>query len=132
MLVVAVPSLASGAEQSVDAAGVAAANARISAHDDGGRFWWQDASSASDADADVTISVGEQVTFDFPVGNGTNVHNVSFRGAPAPTSCPQTKAAPGLPVDSDDVPPMPASAQPAGWEGYCTFTTPGTYSFVCG
>jgi hypothetical protein len=34
-------------------------------------------------------------------------------------------------LDPDNAPPMPGFAQPVGWEGNCTFDTPGNYTFVC-
>ena len=34
-------------------------------------------------------------------------------------------------MDNDGVPPMPNDFYPPGWEGYCTFNTPGTYEFFC-
>ena len=39
-------------------------------------------------------------------------------------------AVPGLRIEP--APPLPQSVQPPGWAGYCTFNTPGTYSFFCG
>ena len=81
-------------------------------------------------DNSVIIKPGERVAFAFPAG--ASVHNLEFKAAPAPTSCPQTKAAAGGTIDPNDAPPMPAFASSAGWEGYCTFPAAGTYAFVCG
>ncbi|MBE2314545.1 hypothetical protein DVA67_001045 [Solirubrobacter sp. CPCC 204708] len=106
---------------------------KISARDTASpaRNWFQDASSSNTNDNSVTIQAGGKVTFDYPTG--TNVHNVDFREALKPTSCIKTKSSPQIPVpDADQVSPMPDFAQTPGWEGECTFTTPGTYSFVCG
>jgi plastocyanin len=100
-----------------------AAAARVDAHDN----WFQERGS-SDSDHSVTVKVNERVAFSYPAG--PSVHNVAFPTGPAPTSCPQTNAASGIPLDPNDAPPLPG-LQPAGWEGYCTFTAPGTYSFVC-
>ena len=78
----------------------------------------------------MTIRAGEKVTFAFPTGASS--HNVTFPNAPKPALCPQTKAANAVPfLDPDNAPPMPGFAQPAGWEGNCTFDAAGTYTFVC-
>jgi plastocyanin len=107
--------------------------ARISSHDTAGppaRNWFQDASSADVNDNSVTIQAGGKVTFDYPAG--ANYHNVDFRTAAKPSTCIKTKQSPTLPLpDSDQVAPMPDFAQPPGWEGECTFPTPGTYAFLC-
>jgi plastocyanin len=102
---------------------------RITAHDGGGKNWFQDASSSSQTDNSVTIKAGERVSFDYPAG--ASVHNVDFPNGPKPTLCPQTKASGQIPIDTNDAPPMPAFAQPPGWDGYCQFDAPGTYTFVC-
>jgi plastocyanin len=106
-------------------------DARIEAHDSASpaRNWFQDAKGDAN-DNSVTIKAGEKVTFAFP--SGSSAHNVSFPSGPKPALCPQTKASPQVPfLDPDDAPPMPGFAQPVGWEGNCTFDTPGTYTFVC-
>ena len=76
--------------------------------------------------------VGERVTFDFPTGNGTSVHNVTFPTGPSPTTArrprPRRRSSS---LDPNNAPPMPDFVQPAGWEGYCKFDAPGTYTFVC-
>jgi plastocyanin len=108
-----------------------AAAARVDAHETATRNWWQERGQP-DTDNTVTIKPGERVAFAYPTGG--SIHNVAFEPGPAPTSCPQTKAANGLGLDPDDAPPLPAIgfAVAPGWEGYCTFPTTGTYSFVCG
>ena len=109
---------------------VAPGTARIDAHDTASpaRNWWQERGSGA-TDSSVTIGAGDRVTFAFPAGQ--SVHNLAFPGA-APASCPQTTAAPGFPLDTNNAPPLPAFATIAGWEGYCTFPATGTYAFVCG
>jgi plastocyanin len=105
-------------------------DARIVAHDSASpaRNWFQDAKGDAN-DNSVTIKAGETVTFDYPAG--ASAHNVTFPSAPKPALCPQTKPSTGGTIDPDNAPPMPAWAQPPGWEGSCTFDTPGTYTFVC-
>ena len=96
-----------------------AAPASIVAHDD----FFQDGSSADTSDHVVQIVAGETVDFSNP---GAGSHNVKF--ATAPTSCTQTSGTviPGFPV-----PPLPAFPVAGPWTGHCTFSTPGTYTFVC-
>ena len=108
-----------------------AAAARVDAHDSSSpaRNWFQERGSA-ETDNSVTIKRGERVAFAYPTG--ANYHDVEFKTGPAPASCPQTKASPGMPLDPNDAPPLPAFVNPPGWEGYCTFANAGTYTFVCG
>jgi len=62
--------------------------------------------------ADVTIQVGDTVTFTIDPGS-VSFHNFRF-------------------ADGPDYPPMP-SPPGADWNGQSrTFTAPGTYTFVCG
>ncbi|HWK29103.1 MAG TPA: plastocyanin/azurin family copper-binding protein, partial [Solirubrobacter sp.] len=109
-------------------------SAELVAHDgDGGAVWFQDAASASTSDHTVEIVAGQSVKFSFP-GPGT-IHNVAIptTGGTQPTTCNQTKLAnTGGTLDRDGKLPMPelAGGLP-GWEGYCTFDTPGTYTLVC-
>jgi|GEM_PF-2465353 plastocyanin len=106
--------------------------AHISAHDTASpaRNWFQDADSSDENDSTVTIQAGGTVTFDYPAGS--NVHNVDFRTDAKPSTCIKTKMSPAIPIpDADEVAPMPDFAQTPGWEGVCTFPTPGTYAFVC-
>jgi plastocyanin len=102
-------------------------DARIEAHDSTSPLhnWFQDAAGAAD-DNSVTIKVGERVTFAYPAGS--NIHDVSFRTDPKPGTCVKTK---GAPADTNTTPPMPDYVQGPGWEGYCQFDAPGTYTFVC-
>jgi plastocyanin len=117
---VGAPALAAGGDPPSTAA--------IVAYDEAGGQRFQDASQASPTDHTVEITSGGTVTFSFPAGNGTSVHNVDFKAAPKPTSCVQTKPVSG----QAQAPPVPSFVQPAGWEGNCTFNAPGTYAFVCG
>src|SRR4051812_1002101 len=93
------------------------------------------ANGSSPDDNEVTITVGGTVTFTSPYGNPNNQapHNVDFESdGPQPKTCNQTEQSPdspGTPLDTDGLAPMPTSPSPAGWEGYCTFDTPGTYHF---
>lgn len=102
-------------------------NARIEAHDTTSplRNWFQDAAGAAD-DNSVTIKVGERVTFAYPAGS--TVHDVSFRTDPKPGTCVKTQ---GTPAETNTTPPLPDYVQGPGWEGYCQFDAPGTYTFVC-
>ena len=86
------------------------------------RNWFQDASTSDPDDHSVTVGPGGSVTFSYPVG--ASVHNVVF-GASQPASCTQTAGT------ITSAPPLPAYVQPAGWAGFCTFATVGTYTFVC-
>jgi len=88
-------------------------------------------------DSVVNIAPGQSVTFRSPVAaNNVGVHQVDFDGT-KPSVCNQTvKTAdpvlgPAIPLDTDGIPPVPGFPQPPGWEGYCTFTAPGSYQFVC-
>ena len=81
-----------------------------------GRNWFQDVASGDPADNSVAVPSGSTVTFGFPSGAGTSVHNVKFSGA-QPTACS------GLPGVN-----APA---PAGWQGTCRYDQAGTYAFVC-
>ncbi|RKQ88154.1 copper binding plastocyanin/azurin family protein [Solirubrobacter pauli] len=114
--VIAVPAFASSP---------AAPTATIEAHDSPAKNWFQDASQGSDADSSVTIKAGEQVRFAYPAGS--SVHNVQFQGA-QPTDCVQTA---GVAIDPDRTAPLPNFSQPPGWDGSCTFSEPGTYTFFC-
>jgi plastocyanin len=91
----------------------AAATARIEAHDDGTRMWFQDASGES-ADNSVTIASGGTVEFAFPTGNGTSKHDVVFSNAEV--AC---------------TPPLPTSAASAPWESTCRIDKVGTFDFYC-
>ena len=86
-------------------------------------------------DSVVNIQPGERVTFRSPIGGepqNQGVHNVDFfEDSPQPTACIQTVAGPGSEPDTNDDPPLPDSVQSPGWEGYCTFTSPGVYEFFC-
>src|SRR6478752_2792868 len=101
-----------------------------------GDNFFQDAAGPV-GDSVVNIAPGQSVTFRSPVAaNNVAVHQVDFEGT-KPSVCNQTvKTAdpilgPAIPLDTDGVAPIPGFAQPPGWEGYCTFTTAGTYQFVC-
>jgi plastocyanin len=118
------PALAAGADPPATASIVAfdgATGAKVQG--------FRDAAQSDPADNTVEITTGGTVTFSFPTGNGTNFHNVDFKTAPKPASCKQTKFVPPNPELA--VPPLPTYAQGVGWEGFCTFTAPGTYAFVC-
>mgnify|MGYP001262154368 CR=1 FL=1 len=107
-------------------AGAAAAPGKFTVVDesDFGPLFY-DASGTDLLDNQVTISPGETVTFDYPVGLGS--HNVAFvTGGPQPASCTQTS---GLIIGG--VPPLPTYSLPAPWGGFCTFDTPGEYNFYC-
>jgi plastocyanin len=71
----------------------------------------------------VTVDAGNTVAFAYPSGNSS--HNVVFNQAPS--SCVQTA---GNPIFAS-APPLPQYPLGPGWEGYCTFNTPGTYTFYC-
>ena len=117
---VATPALASGSESR-------SANAYVDTHDN----YFKD---LVDGDTRVDIAPGETVYFRSPqVPTNPSPHNVAFRDGPQPSVCNQTKQSPGNtdPPDTDGVPPMPANPLPQGWEGYCTFSAPGTYEFFC-
>ncbi|WP_270040050.1 PKD domain-containing protein [Solirubrobacter ginsenosidimutans] len=89
---------------------------------------FMDASGSDPTDHTVSVNPGEKVTFSYPTG--TSVHNVTFNSVgPQPTNCVQTAAGPGIPLSP--APPIAGFGQPPGWEGNCTFPTPGTYNFFC-
>ena len=85
----AVPALASGEARAPGA---------IEAYDFGFR-------NTAGGGTSVTINAGETVTFNYPTGTGTGVHNVAFT-ANRPTSCTQTVGGSG------QVPPLPPAAAP--------------------
>ncbi len=71
--------------------------------------------------AGVTIVQGGAVMFQYQPGEppqGSSSHNVVFQNPPSTPSC-------------SGVPHTSGSSQPAPWSGICTFSTPGTYSFIC-
>jgi len=106
-------------------AGASAAPGAIKAIDDPVQGF-MDASQSDPLKTSVTINPGEKVTFSYPAGN--SFHNVGFNATgPQPTSCAVLVGAtiPGA------IPPVPQYVQGPGWVGECTFTTPGTYAFVC-
>ena len=76
------------------------------------RNWFQDAASSDPADNSVTVQQGATVSFTFPAGAGTEIHNVAFEGA-KPTSCTQTAG----PDAGKPAPPLNRSytAEPVGW-----------------
>jgi len=90
--------------------------------------WFQDAAGSDRADNQVTVAPGDSVKFSFPAGNGTQSHNVDFKTGPKPAACQQTKSSLSLILPS---PPLPLGPEATGWEGYCTFSATGTYTFVC-
>src|SRR4051794_34436101 len=128
--VVGVPTLAWG--QGDEGKAVAPADASFHTGDN----FFQDDAGAAD-DSTVQIAVGGTVTFKSRLNDSTNAapHNVIFNDeSPKPSVCNQTVQSPelpGTPLDADGVEPMPSFASPPGWEGYCTFNTPGTYTFFC-
>jgi plastocyanin len=73
----------------------------------------------------VTVDPGDSIAFSY--SSGTSSHNVVFNQAPS--SCVQTAAPSPLPILP--APPLPAVPETVGWAGYCTFNTPGTYTFYC-
>src|SRR5262249_50290605 len=75
-------------------------------------------------DSSVTVNAGDTVAFNYPAGNST--HNVVFNQAPS--TCVQTASPAGVNLPA---PPLPMFPQRPGWAGYCTFDTPGTYTFYC-
>ncbi len=77
-----------------------------------------------DAAATVTVTAGGTVGFSNSGGTGAP-HNVRFTSA-QPASCAQSVG-----TSSFSVPPLPSPATSAAWEGKCTFTTAGSYPFVC-
>jgi len=110
------PGLAQGEAESSDPPATGA----IVAEDN---FFHEVGSAASDST--VEIAAGGKVTFGYPSGN--SVHNVVFDGALSPASCTQTSGT----VFPGTVPPLPTFPGSPGWAGECTFSTPGTYTFVC-
>jgi plastocyanin len=87
---------------------------------------WMNSQGAT-SDPTETITAGQSVSFAYPAG-GQN-HDVNFKAAPKPASCTLTKQSNA--PDIYPAPPLPEFVSAAGWAGYCTFTAPGTYSFVC-
>ena len=122
MLAAGVPALASGEERAPRAV-----DAAFDVHDNS----FDDAAGGA-GDHMVSITTGGTVTFKY-ANDGTNasVHNADFSTGPAPATCKQTAAGPGYELDPDDKSPLPSSVQGTGWEGFCTFTAPGTYTFFC-
>jgi len=103
--------------------------AAVEAHDTSSSdTWFQDAAASDRADNQVTVAPGDSVKFSFPAGNGTQSHNVNFKTGPKPAACQQTKTG-ALPIVA--APAMPFGPDSVGWEGYCTFSASGTYTFVC-
>jgi plastocyanin len=89
----------------------------ISAVDSNGAYGM----SHSWSPATVTIAQGGAVTFQYQPGafpQGTSSHSVVFESSPSIPTCG------GVPETT--------SGQPAPWSGTCTFSTPGTYHFICG
>ncbi len=114
LLATGVPALASGEERTpVDAS--------MTVHDN----YFQDTATTGSDDHSVSITTGGKVSFAYVAG--TAPHNVAFNGA-QPETCRQTA---GTDPDTDDKAPMPNLPQNAGWAGECTFSAPGTYSFIC-
>jgi hypothetical protein len=72
----------------------------------------------------VTIAQGGTVSFGYP--SGANLHNVRFTSTAQPASCEQTAG-----TLNGSVPPLPHTVAGPGWRGSCTFSAPGTYTFVC-
>src|SRR5262249_35713130 len=101
-----------------------AANGSFLVYDNG----FYDASGTNQADTTVNITPGSTVTFSYPGdGNNSSSHNVAFDdGSPTPDGCVQTAGDIQGPV-----PPMPTYGAGPGWSGYCTFNSPGTYTFHC-
>ncbi len=114
---VATPALASGPESR-------AANAHVDTYDN----YFKD---LVDGDTRADIAPGETVYFRSPQEPEPTQRDVPRRAAAVRLQ--PTKQSPGNtdPPDTDGVPPMPANPLPQGWEGYCTFTAPGTYEFYC-
>jgi plastocyanin len=89
----------------------------ISAQDSNGAYGM----SHSWSPATVTIPPGGSVTFQYqpgPFPQGTSSHSVVFQSPPSAPACTGV--------------PQTASGQPTPWSGSCTFSTPGTYHFICG
>jgi len=130
---VIVPALAWGA------AADPVITATIEAHDDGTGApgpvsnWFQDASQADKTDSSVTIKAGESVRFRAvtPASGTAQLHNANFADTTKPSTCVMTKQGTVTPPDNDTVEPLPTIIQKGPWEGYCTFPTVGTYTFVC-
>ncbi len=106
--------------------GASAAPGAIKAIDDPLQGF-MDASQSDPLKTSVTINPGEKVTFSYPTGS--NVHNVDFNATgPQPSSC---SVLVGVTIAGLPIPPVPQYVQGPGWVAECTFTTPGTYAFVC-
>ena len=117
---VATPALASGSESR-------SANAYVDTYDN----YFKD---LVDGDTRADIAPGETVYFRSPqVPTNPSPHNVAFRDGPQPSVCNQTKQSPGRhrPAGHRRRAADAGRPLPQGWEGYCTFTAPGTYEFFC-
>jgi plastocyanin len=69
------------------------------------------------SNAQQTVIAGESVKFGNP---GSEVpHGLKFTGGPGTQSCS------GIPVAATE------ASGATDWHGECTFTTPGTYTFIC-
>jgi plastocyanin len=77
-----------------------------------------------DGHSTVTVPVGGQVEFSYP--SGFSAHNVNFGSGATGITCTQSAGA-----NSGSVPPLPHTPSLAGWDGTCTFSASGTYSFIC-
>src|SRR4051812_45014704 len=117
---VGVPAFASGNAQR---SAVPVTDGAFTAFD----FGFMDTASGNQTDNTVNITPGGRVTISYPTGD--NVHNADFSNGPAPSSCTQTKAPAPYPILP--APPLPLATEPPGWEGFCVFNTPGTYTFFC-
>jgi plastocyanin len=76
-----------------------------------------------DGGSATTIGLGGKVTFAYP--SGGDEHNVRFTRDGV--RCNQTDGSGGA-INSTVVPSTP---EEQGWAGECTFTQPGTYTFLC-
>jgi plastocyanin len=76
-----------------------------------------------DGGSATTIGLGGTVTFAYP--SGGDEHNVRFTRNGV--RCDQTDGSGGA-TNSTAVPSTP---EEQGWAGECTFTQPGTYTFLC-
>jgi plastocyanin len=92
------------------AAGAQGQSASFVAGDD---FWTRTAGVGSSA-TNALIFTGGTVSFSDPPGS-VRPHNVDFTGGSDPSSCTG----------------IPASPSNTGWNGSCSFNSPGSFSFVC-